>query len=181
MKTKNIRGQVKQKIKEYFFQNPTARLRVRQIERTLNIPLPSVIRYVKELEKEEILKSEKISEVKFFSANRDTKKFLIEKMLFNIKSLLDSGLLEYLIEEFGSPTIVLFGSYSRGEDIERSDIDIYIECISKIKRNLEEFEKKLGREIQLFIHKNIKEVPNPHLANNIVNGIRLNGFVEVFK
>ncbi|MBI2109604.1 hypothetical protein HYT58_00325, partial [Candidatus Woesearchaeota archaeon] len=52
MKVRNI----KEKIKESFFINPTVKLRVRQIERKLEIPLPSAIRYIKELEKEGILK-----------------------------------------------------------------------------------------------------------------------------
>jgi len=47
MKQKDI----KQIIKEYFFVNPTTKLRVREIERTLKLSLPSVIRYCKELEK----------------------------------------------------------------------------------------------------------------------------------
>lgn len=177
MRTKNI----KQKIREYFFNNPTAKLRVRQIEREIKVPLPSAIRYTKELEQEGILKTEEISEIKLFSADRSSKKFLLEKMLFNIKSLLDSGLLKYLIEEIGNPTIILFGSYSRGEDIESSDIDLYIESASKPKINLERFQKVLNRGIQLFVYANIKKIPNPHLANNIINGIKLNGFVEVFK
>jgi len=181
MKTKNIRGQVKQKIKEYFFNNPTVRLRIRQIEREINIPLPSAIRYTKELIEEEILKKEEISNTKFFSADRSSRNFLIEKKLHNLKAIHDSGLIDYLIEEYSNPVIVLFGSYSRGEDIESSDIDIYIETPSKTKVKLEKFENILNKEIQTFIHKNIKDISNPHLANNILNGINLNGFVEVFK
>jgi len=180
MKTKNNKD-IKGRIRGYFFVHPTEKLRVRQIERTLNAPLPSVIRYTKELDKEGILQAIEISKVKFYAANRDSKKFLIEKMLFNIKSLLDSGLLEYLINEFGNPAIILFGSYSKGEDIESSDIDVYIEAASQPKIDLEKFEKILERKIQPFFYPNIKKVPNPHLANNILNGIKLNGFVEVFK
>ena len=56
MKRKNI----KESIKEYFFQYPTLRLRVREAERELHLSLPSIIRYFKELEKENILKKEKI-------------------------------------------------------------------------------------------------------------------------
>ena len=37
------------------------------------------------------------------------------------------------------------------------------------------------RKIQLFKYRNIKEIKNFFLANNIINGIVLNGFVEVFK
>jgi len=46
---------------------------------------------------------------------------------------------------------------------------------------LEKFEDKLKRKIQVFRHKNIKEISNPHMANNIINGITLNNYIEVFK
>lgn len=61
MITKNI----KEKIKEHFMQNPTERIRVRQIEKKLKLPLPSIIRYTKELEEEEILKTEEIGGARF--------------------------------------------------------------------------------------------------------------------
>jgi predicted nucleotidyltransferase len=95
--------------------------------------------------------------------------------------LFSSGLIAFLVERLSNPTIVVFGSYSRGEDIEKSDIDFYIETPSKKKINLNKFEKALQRKIQFFIYNNIQNVENKELANNIVNGITLNGFVEVFK
>lgn len=177
MITKNI----KEKIKEYFFINPTSKLRVRQIERKLKLPLPSVIRYCKELEKEGILKKEAISGIFAYSADRSSKNYIIEKKLFNIKQLYNSGLIDYLINEYNNSVIILFGSYSRGEDIEDSDIDLYVETAKKKEFNLQKFENKLNRKLQVFNYKNIKEVPNPHLANNIINGIVLNNFLEVFK
>ncbi|HIH59521.1 MAG TPA: nucleotidyltransferase domain-containing protein [Nanoarchaeota archaeon] len=176
MKRKNI----KESIKEYFFQYPTLRLRVREAERELHLPLPSIIRYFKELEKENILKKEKISNIHTFAADRTSHIFLLEKRLFNIKQMFDSGIIEYLIREYSNPTIVLFGSYGRGEDVESSDIDLYIQTPSKRDIKLDKFEKILKRKIQIFAHKNIKEISNPHLANNIINGITLHGFVEAF-
>ena len=65
MKTKSI----KQRIKEHFLNNPTAKLRVRQIERKVKVPHPSVIRYTKELVKEKILDTEEIANIKLFKAN----------------------------------------------------------------------------------------------------------------
>jgi predicted nucleotidyltransferase len=178
MKTKNIN--IKTTIKEYFFNNPSEKLRVRQIERKLKLPLPSVIRYVSELTKEGILKINNIGEVRFFCANRSSLVFLMQKKLFNLKSIYESGLIEYLQEEYSNPPIILFGSYSKGEDIESSDIDLYIETPSKKGLDLGKFEKKLNKKIQVFIHKNIDDIPNKLLANNILNGINLNGFVEVY-
>jgi len=177
MKRKNI----KQIIKEYFFLNPTIKLRVREIERTLKIPLPSVIRYCKELEKEGILSTQKTGNVVFYTANKLDENYLLEKKLYNIKSIYASGLIDFLKVEFSNPTIILFGSYSRGEDVEKSDIDLYIETPSKKEISSRQFENKLKREIQISRHKNIKEIKNAHLANNIINGIMLNGYIEVFK
>ncbi|MEK6889739.1 MAG: nucleotidyltransferase domain-containing protein [Nanoarchaeota archaeon] len=77
--------------------------------------------------------------------------------------------------------IILFGSASKGEDIESSDIDLYIETPKKHTFSLDKFEKILKRKIQVFNYKNINEVTNVHLANNIVNGLTLNNFLEVFK
>ena len=176
MKTYNI----KEKIKKHFFMNPTKKMRVRQIERELKLPLPSVIRYCKELEKEEILKKETISGVSTYSADRASKKFLMVKRLFNIKSIFESGLLDYMIGEYFNPVIVLFGSYSRGEDIENSDIDLYVETPKKYEFNLQKFEKILSRKIQVFNYKSINDVPNSHLSNNIINGITINNFLEAF-
>ena len=177
MRRKNL----KQKIKEYFFNNPTKKLRVRQIERILKLPIPSVIRYCKELKEENILKTTKISNVTFYEANRSSKIFLLEKKLFNIKMLYKSGLMDFLKKELSNPPIIVFGSYSRGEDIEKSDIDLFIETPGKKKLNLKKFEKFFGKPIQIFESKSIRLIKNTHLANNMVNGIILNNFLRVFK
>lgn len=161
--------------------NPTAKLRVRQIEREMKMPLPSVIRYCKELEKEEILRKESVSGISAYTADRASKKFLIAKKLFNIKSIFESGLIEHIVKEYFNPVIVLFGSYSKGEDIENSDVDMYIETSKKQDFKLEKFEKIINRRIQVFNYRNINEVPNHHLSNNIINGITLNNFLEVFR
>ena len=177
MKNKNI----KQIIIDYFFINPTAKLRVREMERILKLPLPSIIRYCRELEKEKILSIIKTGSVMFYTADRTSEKYLLEKRLYNIKTMYESGTVEYIKRELSNPAIVLFGSYAKGEDTEESDIDMYLETLSKRDLNLKKFEKTLKRKIQIFRHKNLKEIQNPHLENNIINGILLNGFVEVFK
>jgi len=176
-----ITNNIKEQIKNYFFLNSTTRLRVRQIEREVKVPLPSVIRYTKELEQEGILKSTSIANVRLYSADRTSQTFLLEKKLFNIRSLFSCGLVDFLVQEYSNPTIIVFGSYSRGEDVENSDIDLYLETPKKEIKSLGLFKKKLKRKIQLFKYKNIKEIKNKELANNIINGVILNGFIEVFK
>lgn len=174
-----IKKSIKERIKEYFFVYPTEKLRVRQIERLVKVPLPSVIHYTKELDSEHILQQRKVAGITVYSADRASQEFLIEKRLFNIKQLHSSGLLAFIQEYFENSNLKLFGSYSRGEDTEDSDIDLYIETTKERPVELEKFERILHRKIQLFTHKNIKEIKNVDLINNILNGITLNGFVEV--
>lgn len=172
---------IKTKIMEYFFTYPSAKLRVREIERVLQLPLPSVIRYCREMEEEGVLSALKIGSVVFYTAYATSEKYLLEKKLYNIRKISESGLVSYLKQELSNPPIILFGSFSRGEDIEQSDIDLYVETSSKKGLNLNKFEKLLSRKIQLFRHKSLNAIGNPHLANNIINGLTLNNYVEVFK
>lgn len=179
MRRRNIN--IRDSIKSYFFTYPLAKLRVRQIEKTLKLPLPSVIKYCRELEGEGILQTVRMGSVVFYTANRGDENFLLEKRVFNIKKIYDSGLIDHIKQELSNPTIILFGSYAKGEDTDESDIDLYVETLSKKEMSLEKYEGILKRKIQLFRHKNIRDISNMHLANNIVNGIILNGFIEVFK
>lgn len=179
MRSKNIG--IKEELMKYFFVNPSARLRVRHIEKNLRLPLPSVIRYCRELKKEGLLTTIKTGNVVFYTADRASNNFILQKKLFNIKQVFEVGLIDYLKKELSNPPVILFGSYAKGEDIENSDIDLYIETYSKEGIDLSSFERALNRKIQVFRHKSIKEVRNKHLANNIINGIVLNGFIEVFQ
>tara|TARA_Y100000031_G_C8043439_1_gene302779 strand:- start:113 stop:646 length:534 start_codon:yes stop_codon:yes gene_type:complete len=176
-----ITKSIKLKIKHYFFDNPTKQLRVRHIEKEVKVPLPSAIRYAKELKDEKFLKTSEIAKIITYSADRNSKEFIFEKKLYNIKKLYDYGLIQFINDELSNPAIILFGSYFRGEDVEISDVDLYIETLSKKKLNLDKFEKILKRDIQIFQHKSIKNIKNKELVNNILNGVTLNGFVEVFK
>ena len=176
MRLKNVR----QMVLAYFLMNPTVRLRVRQVERELRVPLPSAIRYCKELLQENILKKEVISGIVVYSADRASKKYLLEKKILNLRQIFESGLVDFLVSEYSNPVIILFGSYAKGEDVERSDIDLYIETAKNQDFDLRKFEKILQRPIQIFNFRNVREISNVHLANNIVNGVVLNNFIELF-
>ena len=90
-------------------------------------------------------------------------------------------MIEYLVSEYSNPVIVIFGSYSKGEDTEESDIDIYIETPSKKEIKIDKFEKILRKEIQIFKQSNLVQIENKHLRNSIINGFCLNNSLEVFK
>ncbi|MCD6464256.1 nucleotidyltransferase domain-containing protein [Candidatus Woesearchaeota archaeon] len=74
--------------------------------------------------------------------------------------------------------IVLFGSCARGEDIETSDIDLFVQAKEKAL-SLTKYENLLNRKISLFFKQNFLKLSN-ELKNNIINGIVLKGYLKVF-
>src|SRR3989344_2949318 len=81
-------------------------------------------------------------------------------------------LCEQINKELVNPTIILFGSFAKAEINENSDIDLAIFTISNKKIELQKFERKLNRKIQVFLFKDrntLKE--NEELLNNILNGV----------
>lgn len=171
------RQNIKQLLKEYYFKNSAKKLRVREIEREVRIPLPSVIKYVKELVKEGFLKKINISNITIYTTSENLT-FKTEKKMFNLRQIYESGLIEHIRRKYANPTIILFGSYDKGEDEETSDIDLFIQTNVKISE-LNQFEKILGHKIQLFTADNIHNITNVELANNIINGTMLNGSLKV--
>ena len=83
-----------------------------------------------------------------------------------------------MYEKFNPNSIVLFGSYQKGEDTIKSDIDLFIESKEQ-NINLQEFETKLNRKIQLHFNESFEKYPK-ELKNNICNGIVLKGYLEIF-
>lgn len=167
----------KYKVLKVFLFNPTESFRLRELSRITNISPPSVINYLKELEKEELIRSYVKREIPFYKAERDNEDFKQYKKIAVQYELHKSGLIEHLWQKLSPDAIILYGSYAKGESIEKSDIDIFIIGEEK-KLNLEEYEKKLGAEIHLMFDKNPKKIPN-ELKNNLINGIVLKGYFKV--
>jgi len=156
------------------------KLNARQISKILNVSHPAVSKALPLLEKHDLIKMFKDKETKRFSIelNRDNRKVIQLKRVDNLKLLYESGFIDFIEKEFAGGTIILFGSYSRGEDTEKSDIDLaVIERKDKII-DLEIFEKIFDRKININFYKSFKEI-HKNLLDNILNGIILIGGVEL--
>lgn len=123
------------------------------------------------LEKDKIMNLSQIS----LNTNQKTLRF---KQIQNLKTLYETGLISFLEEKFPGTTIILFGSYFRGEDLSTSDIDIAIINSKKIQINLKSFEKMLERDINLNFYSSFKEI-NTELKENLCNGFTLSGGIEL--
>ena len=168
-------------IKELFFKSPNKEFHVRSVAKLLDISPTSSSKYLKELENEKIIFSEKKYNHLIFKANTESKEYRVEKRNYNLKSLYDTKLISSLVKEYNHPeAIVLFGSYFKAEDNEESDIDILIISPLKKELDLQKYEKKLQRRIQLFtVSKEEFKKTNKNLKNNWINGIVLEGYIEI--
>jgi predicted nucleotidyltransferase len=165
---------------EYFLVHPQKQLRLRELERETNLPLPSLARYLKELHKEGIVRKEQIGSATFYRASRATEEYRLAKKIHTLQKLHTSKLIEVLKEHYHNAPLRLYGSAARGEDDETSDLDLFIETPLTTEPNLQEIERKLGRTIHLLRSPSIRTLENKDLANNILNGIPLQGRIEVF-
>jgi len=171
------------KIFEIFADEPTREHYLIEISKKSKLAHTSTKKLLNELLKESLIieRIDKKGKRKYpmYSANLNNLFFKRYKFILNVQEIYDSGIVDYLRDKFAPNCIMLFGSFSRGEDIENSDIDIFINS-KKGDASLEKFEKKLNRKIQLHFNENFSNYSN-ELKNNILNGIRLYGYLEAFK
>lgn len=157
------------KVAEVFFIEPTKTHFIKEISKKIDLAHTSVKKHVLDLIDLRLIRKSNSEVFPGYRANRENPDFIFYKKIFNFVSLKESKVVDYLKEKYPQ-SIILFGSYSKGEDIETSDIDIFIDC-KKFKSDLKQYEKYLGRKIHLLF----KEETNKSLTGNINQGIVLFG------
>ena len=166
------------KLLQEFFDFPTYGFLIRELSRRTKIAQPSVVNHLKVLLKEGLVIKQEAKPYPFFKANRENEIFKILKVSNMILRIKTSGLLDHILNKTFPDVIVLFGSCARGEDIESSDVDLFVQAKEK-RLALDKYEKLLNRKISLFFEENFSRLPK-ELKNNIVNGIVLKGYLKVF-
>lgn len=112
---------------------------------------------------------------KFVSFERNSDKALKAKRLMNLNALYQAELIDDLVDFYDYPeAVILFGSFAKGEDTYRSDIDISI-----VSRNEESFEDReiWGRNVSVTVFKR-DEIPD-NMLETLANGITVHGYLEV--
>ncbi|MFT4308736.1 MAG: nucleotidyltransferase domain-containing protein [Candidatus Woesearchaeota archaeon] len=152
---------------------------IRLLARITSLHPNTVIAALDELESEELIvriPDERTQRILV----RPGRYFAIRKTAYTIESLHRSGLIDALNDAFSYPTIILFGSYARGENHERSDLDLFI--ISDVKRGFDASAYECFGEIHLFVHtpeefEKLRK-SSAQLISNVLNGIIISGYVE---
>ncbi len=158
-----------------FFKDNYRRINVREFSRIAGISPPSASKLLERYRKEGLLVKETERNYIYYFANKDEALFIELSRAYWLLQLRKTGLIEYLKSEYASPIIILFGSFSKAEINENSDIDIAIFGVSNKAVDVSKFEKKLGKKIQLFQFKAQEAVENKNLLKNILNGFILYG------
>ncbi len=175
----------KEKILKHIFAEPDKSFHIRLLARLTKLHPNTIITSTNELVKQGYITKEQNKETKLsiIKANLSSRMYKLTKQYMNVKSLYESGLIDFLNEQYAYPAIILFGSYAKAENTKKSDIDLFIISDVKKKAELSSFEVKLDAEIQLFIHtkeefQKLKKT-NPELINNVLNGVKLEGYIEI--
>ncbi len=138
---------------------------------------------VQKLAKEGFLKKEVFGGTWKISCNREHIYNISRKVPNNIMSVLELNVVPAARSRYpNARAIILFGSYRKGDDTEKSDIDIAVELIGNKKQEIVnigevdfEYRKRVKVNLLVFSRKNI----DINLFSNIANGFVLDGFMEV--
>lgn len=162
-------------------------LNLRGIARNLKVSPTAVSKALTELEKEElvVVKKSEIINLLAIEFNRNNPKAIQLKRAENLKMVYESGLSNFLYHEFPGCTIILFGSYSKGEDVyfgdedeRNSDLDLAVIGTKSRSVDLTKFNKLMERIISINCYKSWNDL-HQHLKNNILNGILLSGGIDL--
>lgn len=152
----------------------------RAVSKALGVSATAVAKSLTALEREDLVKvtKDKDSGRLSIQLNRNNPRVFYLKRVDNLKLVYESGLVECLENAFPSSTIVLFGSYSYGEDITTSDIDLAIIGTKAKEIDLGRFERLLERKISLNFYESTGNI-NKNLKDSIINGIVLKGAIRL--
>ena len=163
-----------QKVFGHFLDNPSRVFYLRELSRLLKLSMPTIISATDILSREGLVIKTKSKVMTKVQANRENIDFLRQKRVYNLERIYSSGIVDCVLKEYNHPKgIILFGSFSRGDDVENSDIDIAVITEKKISLNAEPYEKLLGKNIS--IHEVNLAKSSKEFKLSLANGILLEG------
>ncbi len=171
------------KVARLIFNYPNKTFHIRLLERETGLSTTAVIDAVERLSAFKIVKIVKTELVKNISADLESDAYRFYKLVFNLYRLKRYLLIEKLVYFYSNPeSITLFGSFSKGEDVEESDIDILIITSHKPDKRISKFieivEKEMNRRVNIHALSSLDRSA-PEFKNAAANGITLHGYLKV--
>ncbi|MDP4012013.1 MAG: nucleotidyltransferase domain-containing protein [Candidatus Nanoarchaeia archaeon] len=173
-----------EKVIAWFFAYPEDEVSLVDIVDQVGISKTNANEVVTQLEKIGFLDKKVLGKMWRIKANGNHPYFITKKIPQNLMHIYESSVIGEINKQIpGVRSIILFGSYRKGDDIPGSDVDIAVEVLDNEPLEIVEF----GTMAQLGYRKNVKV--NLHIFSrnkinlntfvNIANGIVLQGVLEV--
>ncbi len=146
----SLKSEVTKKLLNYFFINPHESLYVNELSRKLQLDKRNLVKKIRELEKEGLLKSQKRGNLKLYSINKsyplykEYKKIILKTIGFEDK------LKKTMKEIDGVEEAYIYGSYAKDKMDVHSDIDLLVigsHDVVLLQRKLNKLQKEMDREI----------------------------------
>jgi predicted transcriptional regulator with HTH domain len=125
--------------------SPDEQFYIREIAKLLRKNPSGVKRELDNLEKMGIVTSEKIVNLKYFQANKDSPLFSELKNLIT-KSLGLPGALKAVLRASGAKAAFLYGPYAEGDEVDTVDLFV-IGASSSLTKELKDIERRFDRKI----------------------------------
>lgn len=149
----SLKSEITKKLLNYFFINPQEALYVNELSRKLQLDKRNLVKKLKDLEKEGILKSQTRGNLRLYSINKNYPLYKEYKQII-FKTVGFEYKLRNVIEKIeGVKEAYIYGSYARDEMNVHSDIDLLIignHDIVVMQRALNKLQRELDREINII-------------------------------
>lgn len=129
--------------------SPDEKFYVREIAKLLRKNPSGVKRELDNLEKMEIVFSEKVANLKYFQANKNSPLFSELKNLI-AKSLGLPGAIKALLRASGAKAAFIYGPYAEGEEVDAVDL-LVIDASPVVAKGLKDLEKKFNQKINCVL------------------------------
>jgi predicted nucleotidyltransferase len=176
-----------QKVLYWFFSFPNIETGLNDLSSDLKISKTTAKKIINALVEEEFLNKKVYGKAWRITCNQNHIYNLTTKVSFNLSMLYNAyynDLKEQILRIVGNAkSIILFGSYRKGDDNEKSDVDIAVEVADDEEVRIVELglinEFGFRSNVQVNLHIFSRNKIDLNLFSNIANGIVLEGFLEV--
>ena len=148
----SLRSEITKKLLNYFFLNPADSLYVNELARTLNLDKRNLVKKLKQLEEEKILKSENRGNLRLYAIDKkyplykEYRKIILQTVGFE-------GVLRKILESVeGIKEAYVYGSYAKDKMDSYSDIDLLVvgrHSIIALQRKISQLQREINREINV--------------------------------
>lgn len=162
-----------------FFNFPTKHWHFTKLREEARISDAKLSKWLKKFVKNDIvIKIRPKGKMPYYIGNSKSPHYRNTKKLLALNELHECGLLDHLLS-VKAETIIIFGSFSRWDWYDESDIDIFIFGDGQGFKPTK-YEMKLHREIQIFHARNKNDLKrySPNLIHEILNGVFIKGRIR---